>query len=465
MVNKKGGILTKLIKKLIIALTTLATAMTLTTTALAGFHGNVISFTNAAREVAAVYGYSKASMHSNLSWRVDLFVSGREDGTLDPSVDTVKMGYDKWQDDKANFVGSLLYTQEDFSKSTVYIQAVNSTFIRQRSLSKTCENNNRVRIFNLPYMELLEANDETYGSDINKTYVVYEPAPNGLPMDIDGIGSNYTLVQGIVSTDEFTSAIIDKLSSQMSNSGDSLLAKLGTCLHQTIKDKVKTDADLVANLLPTSNNPLVEWCCVVSPMMQYDAKADQAAAVWLLNTEKYMNGTQDIFSDDYVLSPVIFTPDDEADKHATIILDAYGSAQYNYVTQDDGSMIPSIYSLAGLHQKLVEKDVAISDEKMGYQLDYGVLRHEFHSYTAGVSYYENIAKASMVNEDIDPYFSVPCSSTSTNWTDATMARQGGIGIYVTEKQPTKEVPVYYYITPDPNDPTQTDPESVPVDKP
>lgn len=47
------------------------------------------------------------------------------------------------------------------------------------------------------------------------------------------------------------------------------------------------DVKVFEPLYPTNDIDCpVQWCCVVSPMMQYDAKADQAAAVWLLNTER-----------------------------------------------------------------------------------------------------------------------------------------------------------------------------------
>lgn len=76
----------------------------------------MISFTYAAKEGAHVYGYSTTD---NLSWRVDLYVSGREDGTLDPSVDTVQASTAT----EAKHIGSLLYTQENFDTTTAYIQA------------------------------------------------------------------------------------------------------------------------------------------------------------------------------------------------------------------------------------------------------------------------------------------------------------------------------------------------------
>ena len=392
-----------------------------------------------------------------MSWRVDLYVSGRADGTLDPSIDTIKSAADQSISDTSRYVGSLLYTKADIDNYTTYIQATNSTFSRGKTLSQTTMNNAGASIYNFPYVEWLKPGKKTYGSGNNTVYIVREAAPNSLPMNIDSIGSNYRLVQDIVSTNEFTSAIIRKLSSQM---GVNFFVKLGTSIYTDIiktytdKFKVSYDTSVFEPLYPTNENSPVEWCCVVYPMMQFNANSSSVSSMWFINDSNYMDKSMDIFNSDSQEIPTIATPNGK--DHVTLILDAYGTAQYNYVTKASSGM--GIYNLPGLHQAMKDANVNIPDDLMIAYQTYGLLSKEYGSL------YKNVATASVVDETINPYFSVPCSSTSTVWDDATMARQGGIGIYVTKKK-DNSIPVYYYITPTPNDPVQTTPTTVPVDKP
>lgn len=449
------------IAALALAISTMLTVLPVTALA-ASWSGDVISFATEAKVGEYNFGYNSAN---NLSWRVDLYVSSREDGTLDPTADSVSgLG-------NAEFVGSILYTQESFNGS-VYIQTENSTFKRSSfsSFSQTVleqvyiktnsySGNAKIAYYNLPQVTPISASTKsiTFSNHVSGSlyrdtmYIVNEPAPNGLPMDIDNVKEG--VVEEKVSTPEFTSAVINNLKERMGES--QLLMKLSDCIHSTIINPYlqefqnTKDWEVFAPLYPTADEPLVEWMAVVSPMIQYNANSGNSVGMWFINDDTYRDRASSIYdrdeNDELIYSsnepvvPKIASPSSEGNvAKVTLILDAYTAAQYNSVTKAEGQF--GIYSLKALHGAMVEAGVSIPKERMIDYQNIGVMRKEYGSL------FKNIATASLVDEDTDPYFGVNCSTVYTDFSsDNTMAKQGGIGIYVTEIKDTAKIPVYYYV--------------------
>jgi hypothetical protein len=445
--------LRKFIKPIILAITATVMALSLAVTALA-MDGEVLSFAHTSNEGDFSYGYG----YNNVSWKVDVYVSSRTDGTLDPTTDTVVVGNYAGFNDNAMLVGSLLFTNNSFSNLT-YIQTDFTTGNRSTKLSQTVIQQTGLPsggyatnvLYNLPKVETVTASSTKFGKSSTPCYIRQGDLA-GLPGDIDLITSrNY--IRNIVNTDYFTSHMVDVLEKSMTADGKSLYVTVVQYLSEQIKSEMvklhnegKSDEEIAARLYPTSDEPLVEWMIAVCPVMQWNANSGYTNAFWFIADSDYTNMPDDGFIDG-VSIPTIKGAVNEK-QTITLMLDAYSSAQYNYVTKKSSGM--GLFELYGLHDALVKAKVAISDAKMQKWQTNGILRVEYTD-----SLFENVATASIVNEDTSPYFGIPNGASITDWKDETIADRGGIGIYISKKDTTPSTPVYIHtVTITPPDDTE-----------
>lgn len=294
-----------------------------------------------------------------------------------------------------------------------------------------------------------------------RTMYITRTEPRGLPTSISG-SYNYATTKAIIESEEFLSGIVEDLKSAMGESQlNAIIKQSNPVAYEKAKAYAYSIGDpnaAIARLFPDSPDPLVQWAVVATPLAVNTANCGYDIGFWITRD----NST----SVDSPILDVITTAD-----YGTIsfAMDAYTQAWYNGLTRN-------MFNLEGYRAFLnKEYKIPLSYLENGtgginsgqpiqgsYTENWGLLRKEYSTN------FNKLADIAYIDSTRWPDHCLGIYSPKDDWHSSadTYGRYGGITIaFSKEPDAPEEVPVYYYITPDPNDPIQTDPKSVPVDKP
>ena len=444
-------IYTKLIKKLTVLATTILAAASLAVSASAGGYTATggSSIGNSASEIdTSKYPYYYAGWNE-LAWRVDLYVSNREDGRIDKHKDTVALN--TALGNGIRYVSSVIFTNVDVSSRDVYLQVDQTDNQRYTTSAYSMSYNTYppTKKYTLPTAVKLDPSITSATiTASNKTTYIVQGTTNGLPSYLAGCNR-----QGLHDTAEsaaFMSEVTKSLSKQMGDNGLAFLAKLKSCVSSTIWTKTISELtedstleqklEAVQQLMPDAvyknNKPLVEWAVTITPMMGWIASQYRADAFWLYNTPE---GTM-----------AYVTPYGKS-KDTMLLMDAYHSAIFdNISTGSLGSN--SIWKFKAFEQAVVKANGYIPADTIDKYWDTGILRANYTGTANGVPF--NILKDLGTCAYIDepgPLLGLNDWLNQTSYDDETIARRGGIYFAIMEME-DNSIPVYYYITPTPNDP-------------
>ena len=237
------------------------------------------------------------------------------------------------------------------------------------------------------------------------------------------------------------SEVTKSLSKQMGETN--FFAAIKSCVSQSIWTKVQeltkngmTDKEALQSLMPDAvyknNKPLVEWAVTITPMMGWIASQYRADAFWLYNTPE---GTMT-----YV------TPYGKS-KDTMLLMDAYHSAIFdNISTGSLGSN--SIWKFDAFRTAVKQANGYIPADLIDEYWDIGILRR----YYTGTNF--NILKdlgTCVYIDEPGPLLGLNDWLNQTSYDDTSIAKYGGIYFAIMEME-DNSIPVYYYITPTPNDP-------------
>lgn len=399
---------------------------------------------------------------NELSWKIDMYVSCSETGQVDPAADIIDGPNLQW-------VGAVLYDNwfKDWQATKdVKIQTKYTNIRTQLDTSYiTPVTKNGMTVgYKVPLtgvVALFEKDNQYLLSDRRQVYHSTDNA--GLPTEAEQIKSwNYKeKVQDIVESNAFMSQVLGLIDTRLMSSGSSLYSKIKSiakgspAVVQKMNDLILSgaSADEVRNaLLPTSDNCVVEWVAVVTPMFAWSAKSTTYTGNDFTCWE-YAGFDSNVSTTEASSLRLLGSYFNQS---VRIGLDAHEAAQLNATTR-------MIFRRDELAEFYSNKGITITTSMAEDYAKDGKLRTEYTHQN-----YEAIASCAYDTHDIHTYCGVYSTSFAniTSWgSDANMARYGGITVYKSDLDEEPSIPVYYYITPDPNDPTQTNPKSVPVDKP
>ena len=466
----KGGTPTKLIKKLAIAVTAIAAALITSTTALAGLYdqGDGGSFISA-KYGSYAYGWRNGT---DLIWQVEVYVATTDDGIIDKTKSSLTS---EFSDDNIAYVGSLLYTNNVSGNIIMPIKSytaeksdgVPTGMVREYTGPYTCTTH-----YQLPETTAYYNDNAPFLNESRKTFTyttkfgertmyITRTDPRGLPTSISG-SYNYATTKAIIESEEFLSGIVEDLKSTI---GGKILTYTLLAINQSkrdeltnlIKSGVSAD-EAYARLYPDSPDPLVQWAVVATPLAVNTANCGYDIGFWITRD----NSTS-------VDSPIVEAVTTTDYGTISFAMDAYTQAWYNGLTRN-------MFNFEGYRYYLHDEyDIPLSYLENGtgginsgqpiqgsYTENWGLLRKEYSTN------FNKLADIAYIDSTRWPDHCLGIYSPKDDWHSSadTYGRYGGITIaFSKEPDAPKEVPVYYYITPDPNDPTQTDPKSVPVDKP
>ena len=431
----------KLIKRLITLALAAVTALTaLPITALAGVYtGDAEGVTTmSAKEGEWSYGYS-GNQGIN-SWRVTLYVSTADDGTIDPLTDRIGgTGLGK--------VGTIFYNNifDIASGSDLYVQTVANTETRAKTIQENISYVSQLTPRNtyIPGSDLVRyGGEKTFvmsGATMSKwlpTHGAYTNAPSGDP--------------------EFTQTVIEQMNECLGGSSGNfypLYEKvIANGLGSEPKEKLNAAGDLDL-LLPTNDDCVVEWCCVVEPLVE--RKTSQTGAIWM--TKIYDSGRQ-FFSQGFMAQ-------EKTDPSQVLLLDAYETAVYNETTRkifspdeyvvtegQDNAWINIIRRITNILDLSTASHKATCLEDWG---NHGQLLSEF-----GDSLLNSSARICYdTHEGYSTYCGVPVAGSkganlsygikysgaaNISLAAAQAAQYGGIAVLTTEIN-NNQIPVYYYI--------------------
>ncbi len=445
----------KLLKKLTAFFLAAVTAITaLPITALAEqfvFGGN--SNSSAEYHYGKGYTYGFFSGYGQyVSWRISLYVSTSDDGTIDPARDSIVgqngLGYVGciFYDNFTTYLGTDIYVQSNYTANTRMTTLYNAP------------NGKSVKSF--PYLTKLVYSDpyllgSNYTENLNNGYgqsagtnmltpdgnPIYHmtDVPAGLPY----LGSqcNGKVIENVVSTHEFAEHIIEDMNDCLGGSEGNfypLYEKvIGKGLGSEPKKKLNAAGDLDL-LLPTNDDCVVEWCLVVEPVGEYTTY--DSDSFWDCMLYEDFNGDPELswYTPAFIGLGV----------QTTIGLDAYAVAQYNEKSKEQYTFDEFV--------KVIRKNIP-DFEPIGHlsgkanYTEVGKLIAEYHA--------DNIKPAATMNYDCHTeyavnasgdhiYCGVPVAGSAAGFSYSTnpqyTATYGGISVYTTDKD-QQTTPVYYYI--------------------
>lgn len=424
-------------------------------TALAGWteHGNGTASEGSVGAWPFIY-----NEYTNLSWVVNLYVSTRSDGSIDPSKSSVTTGNGLAR------VGSIFYTKEDFSNAKTFIQTELTDNQRGNGLYTYTYAKNGLKIYNMPQARLLDSdnvkmlNTVTYFNNTSLGDTIR------LPKNIADISVSYDkAVKSVIEAtnadgkNDFITYVTEHVrnGSKDSSSGTLLTNILSSISDDVFKEywsiKQQEGADAAAShLFPDSKEPLVGWVATVTPVFSYLANYGygHTNSFWFTPDGTYLQ-TGNLTG----IPSVSYTKNEK--QMVRLMLDGFCASQYNFVTK-------TMFNDDKVNDQIYKSGVIVSSNRASDYVTYGMLRKEFPG-----SIFENAGSAAYLTDPtLSSLYGIATSTSSTNWTDETIHLKGGITIadQPLDDEP-QDIPVYYYITPTPNDPVQTTPTTVPVDKP
>lgn len=384
---------------------------------------------------------------NELSWKVDLYVSASSSGKVNPLTDTIGSAALPW-------VGSVLYDNwyNTWEGGQVYVQT-NYTNNRTGLISETLTpitlggytSGYKVGT-SLPTTYKLGSDDTSYpikdGSGRDSGMTVYHRAIDcGLPSEMEKITSaNYkTLVQDKVESNDFMSKVLDHINEGLNASGSTLFSRVKSLVKSspTVSANMNAliasganDATIISALRPDNPDCVVEWVAVVVPMTAWSETSGGAYdySCWEVNNGS--NGIGLLGGD--------------GTSGIRLALDSFYSAQLNHTTKQiyENTKLANYYA----------KHVTITESMANGYASRGKLRYGIsNGYQSAEKYYENLASCAHDTHDSTTYCGVYTSKGISTWSDDNMALYGGITVYKSEKK-DNSIPVYYYITPTPNDP-------------
>lgn len=398
---------------------------------------------------SAEYHYGKEFTYGFLSgygqyvsWRISLYVSTSDDGTIDPLTDSI-VGQNG-----LGYVGCIFYDNFTTNLWTdVYVQSNYTADTRMATLYNAPDGGVKAfpyltkLVYSDPYLlgsNYKEALSDGYGhstGESNKLTPDGDPiyhltdVPAGLPY----LGSQCTgkKVENVVSTHEFAEQIIEHMNECL---GGSLAYKVAKMIGSEPKQAVIDSGYDFDLLLPTNDDCVVEWCLVVEPVGEYTTF--DSDSFWDCMLFDDFNGIPSLSS--YIQAFI------GLGAQTTIGLDAYAVAQYNEKSKQS----------YGWNSILTTIKKEIPDfEPIGHlsgkakYTEVGKLIAEYGT--------KNINNAASMNYDChtecNPYCGVPVAGSigsNLRYDGAenvrTAATYGGISVYTTDKD-TAKIPVYYYI--------------------
>lgn len=416
---------------LFLAIVTAITALPIT--ALAG----IIPFEGAgagakstpAKEDAHTYGLHYTTALA--SWRVTLYVSTSDDGKIDPKRDSISgTGLGK--------VGTIFYNNifETYGKDNipadVFVQATANTETRTAGFDNTMPVVSQIEPSHTYIHGSEVVGDKIYirsGSEVRKWLYRVDPYDNAASGD-----------------PEFTQTVIEQMNVSLGGSS-ALVYKVAKMIGSEPKQAVIDSGYDFELLLPTNDDCVVEWCCVVEPLVERCTL--QAGALWYARL--YDSGTGS-FSRSFIQQTA-------SDPSQVLLLDAYETALYNENTRKLFSTSEHLDPLTdnawihitGMLTDLLDMDTIEHDEVTCLTAwgNRGQLLAEY-----GNTYLKDSAiRCYDTHKGYEgkTYCGVPVAGSggaNYSYDGTAYARQaatyGGIAVLTTEINDNK-IPVYYYI--------------------
>lgn len=445
--------------------TAIVSTLAISTTALAGLadQGTGGSF-NSATYGNYAYGWRNGT---DLIWQVEVYVAATDDGVIDKT----KMSLTSvMADGNIAYVGTLLYTDgitgniimqsksyvsdklSGVSTEPVFYEISPYQRVAYYSLPESTAYYNK----NAPFFN--ESRDTlAYSTNFgDRTMYVLRKEPCGLPTSISG-SYNYATTKAVIESDEFIELVVENLKSSMDIDGNSETDELAATVVPLISDNVfkqlqesaKQDKKAAfARLFPDSDNSLVQWAVVATPLAVNTANNGNDIGFWI--TRDRTNETGSVSLD------VVTTQE-----YGTIsfAMDAYAQATYNGITHSMFAnedyrtylhreyKIPTSYLESGTGGVNSGTSVQSSTYK-----NWGLLKKEY-----GNNNFNKLADIAYIDSERWPVHCLGLESPkniSGDWHDSadTYGRYGGITIAFSNEPEDTSIPVYYYITPDPDDP-------------
>lgn len=373
------------------------------------------------------------------SWRVTLYVSTKDDGTIDPATDAIGSS-------TLAKVGTIVYDNIFNVDPTadVFIQTTEHAETRSADWKD-----------NFPFASQVKANDFAIpGSELsivgdgNKIYHLTD-CPAELPM----YGAYNNAPSG---SDPFIEKVIEDLNRRLGGSTGNFFPLYGKIvsagLGQEPIEKLNNAKPVLGDkafdlLLPTNSDCVVQWACVVEPLVERKTNA----AGTFFESFVYEPGSF------YYSRCIIQAP---GDPYQYLLLDAYGTAQYNESSRKLYSSSETLYNASAdthhievMKSKTTILDLTTKSHAISSCLDSwganGQLLAEW-----GRSLLANSATVCYdTHSGFNSYCGVPVAGsagsgltyTSTSAVK-TAATYGGIAVLfneLNESDPT--LPVYYYI--------------------
>lgn len=458
----------KSILKRALALFTVASLLyAITTPALAEWkeHGSGVCSSGNVGSYPLGYGAN------NLSWRVNLFVSTKSDGSIDPQTSNIP------NQTGLALVGSIIFTQANLTDAQLFVQQDNDSALhRSSSVPTLISNGPGMMLYNFPRVREWDGSSVVAGTlgvmagiyAADNCYITGDSGmfqELGLPNSVDIVASKgyRTAVKDVIertsmnaegkSYNVFINTVMHALH-DISPDYDDFLSNILTAvssnaaLYAKLMDvrNTTTDAEFVQRLYPSSPEPLVGWVATVEPMFAFCINSTaETGGIQYTNSFCFTPTTSYLISGDnrYIgryYPKVWYTGD--TNRAGILLLDAYAAARYNSISK-------SVFTANSVNDYLYDTyGVIVNNSCASEYSSAGQLRKEFSS-----RYFENVASVAYVDEATSTYYGIYTSNASTAWTDSNMMLKGGITVVDQPIETTQVIPVYYYIYDENNNPT------------
>lgn len=410
-------------------------------------------------------------------WLMDVYVATTDDGLIDTSKMSVTSDLSTGN---IEYMGTMLYTNgysgncimptksyiseriSGISTTPVSVATDPYHTVMQYKLPQTTASDN----FSMPFFSS-SSNTFTYVTKFGERQIhVFNSEPHGLPTSISG-SYNYATTKSIIESDQFTKDIVKDLKHCIGETTLNYAIKQASpTAYQKAKDyatSIKDPNAAIARLYPDSDEPIVQWAVVATPLALNTANAGTDIGFWI---------TKDKTTDPNSPTLDVVTVQDYGS--ITYAMDAYTQAWYNGLTHTMLSSEAYRKAIAsyGVSLAYLNTGSGSSAVNTAYPAqdstytDWGLLRKEY-----GTTNYEKLADIAYVDAEKWPEHCLgifsPKNYSDFDWhkNKNSYAQFGGITIALSKTDDTKQIPVYYYTTPTPDKPKQTSPKTVAVDKP
>ena len=377
------------------------------------------------------YAWGQSGDVSVNSWRVTLYVSTKDDGTIDPATDAIGSS-------TLAKVGTIVYNNifAIDSNADVFVSTSEHAEIRSANWSS------------VTYVSQVKATDRqipdsphTLSDDWNAIYHKTS-GPAELPM----YGAYNNAPSG---SDPFIEQVIEDLNDRLGGTTGNfkplylkIMPSLGSEVLKKINDS--TSSNKYDLMLPTTSDSVVQWACVVEPLVERRTNIAGTffePLIYNPNISSYQN---------------LYMIREPEGSYQYMLLDAYETAEYNENSRKLYSPDESSAGFFDDHIKIINTKTTILDLTTKTHPDssclerwgkYGQLAAEWGNLLANsatVCYdthsgysYCGVPVAGSIGPELN-YWSTSASRTAATY--------GGIAVLISKLEDTeKEVPVYYYI--------------------